>query len=113
QQQQWHGIIRRFTQGDTGHHHTLYQVEFVPPAARLALRHNSRIFQTQTVPEIISVILQELGITDVDFILTRDYVPREYCVQYRETDLAFIDRIAAEEGLFYSFVHDNKKNTLR
>ncbi|PSV87536.1 type VI secretion system tip protein VgrG [Photobacterium angustum] len=113
QQQQWHGIIRRFTQGDTGHHHTLYQVEFVPPAARLALRHNSRIFQTQTVPEIISVILQELGITDVDFVLTRDYVQREYCVQYRETDLAFIDRIAAEEGLFYSFVHDNKKNTLR
>ncbi|MCE0559397.1 contractile injection system protein, VgrG/Pvc8 family [Motilimonas sp. E26] len=44
-QRQVHGIISGFTQKDTGHHHTFYQLELVPSAARLALRHNSRIFQ--------------------------------------------------------------------
>ena len=111
-QQQWHGIVRQFSQGDTGHSHTIYQVEFVPPLARLALRQNSRIFQTQTVPEIISILLQEMGINDYSFAISRQLVQREYCVQYRESDLAFIDRIAAEEGIFYYFNHDNKKNTL-
>ncbi|PSU81302.1 type VI secretion system tip protein VgrG, partial [Photobacterium kishitanii] len=97
-QQQWHGIVRQFVQGDTGHSHTIYQVEFVPPFARLALRQNSRIFQTQTVPEIISILLQEMGINDYGFAISRQCTQREYCVQYRESDLAFIDRIAAEEG---------------
>ncbi|OOF55564.1 hypothetical protein BKL49_11490 [Rodentibacter myodis] len=31
---------------------------------------------------------------------------REYCVQYRETDFAFIERLAAEEGWYYYFKHD-------
>ncbi|PSU99272.1 type VI secretion system Vgr family protein [Photobacterium kishitanii] len=111
-QQQWHSIVRQFTQGDTGHRHTFYQAECVPPLARLALRHNSRIFQTQTVPEIISALLTEMGINDYTFSISREYPQREYCVQYRETDLAFLERIAAEEGIFYHFSHDSGKNTL-
>ncbi|KJG59606.1 type VI secretion protein VgrG [Photobacterium kishitanii] len=111
-QQQWHGIVRQFVQGDTGHSHTIYQVEFVPPFARLALRQNCRIFQTQTVPEIISILLQEMGINDYNFAINRPFTQREYCAQYRESDLAFIDRIAAEEGLVYYFNHGSNKNTL-
>ncbi len=111
-QQQWHGIIRQFTQCDTGYHHTFYQVEFVPPLARSALRQNSRIFQTQKVPDIISILLKEMEINDYNFSLTQQYQPREYCVQYRETDLDFIERIAAEEGIFYYFMHNAGKNTV-
>ncbi len=111
-QQQWHSIVRQFTQGDTGHRHTFYQAECVPPLARLALRHNSRIFQTQTVPEIISALLTEMGINDYTFSISREYPQREYCVQYRETDLAFLERIAAEEGIFYHFSHYSGKNPL-
>ncbi len=111
-QQQWHGIVRQFVQGDTGHSHTIYQVEFVPPFARLALRQNCRIFQTQTVPEIISILLQEMGINDYNFAINRPFTQREYCAQYRESDLVFIDRIAAEEGLVYYFNHGSNKNTL-
>ncbi|MGR5465499.1 contractile injection system protein, VgrG/Pvc8 family, partial [Photobacterium damselae] len=94
--QQWFGIVAGFSQGDTGHHHTLYQVQMIPLIGRLALRHNSRIFQTQTVPEIISILLQEMNVQDYAFALARQYPQREYCVQYRETDLAFLQRIAAE-----------------
>ncbi|OEC82403.1 type VI secretion protein VgrG, partial [Photobacterium damselae subsp. damselae] len=79
---------------------------------RLALRHNSRIFQTQTVPEIISILLQEMNVQDYAFALARQYPQREYCVQYRETDLAFLQRIAAEEGIFFSFSHEGNKNTV-
>ncbi|WP_267886952.1 contractile injection system protein, VgrG/Pvc8 family, partial [Halomonas sp. G11] len=40
--------------------------------------------------------------------VTRELAEREYCVQYRETDLAFIERLAAEEGLFYFHLFDEK-----
>ncbi len=110
--QRVHGIIRQLSQGDTGHAHSFYSVTLVPSLERLALRHNSRIFQQQTVPEILSILLQEMNITDYSFSVKRDCLPREFCVQYRETDLAFFHRLAAEEGLVYSFVHYPDKHLL-
>ncbi|TOY94909.1 type VI secretion system tip protein TssI/VgrG [Vibrio fluvialis] len=111
--QRVNGIVRRFTQGDTGHHHTFYSLTLVPALERLSLRHNSRIFQLNTVPEILSILLQEMGINDYAFALTRDCAQREFCVQYRETDLDFFHRLAAEEGLVYSFIHEEEgKHTL-
>ncbi|RJX66542.1 type VI secretion system tip protein VgrG [Vibrio sinensis] len=110
--QRVHGIVRQFTQGDIGHHHTFYSLTLVPALERLSLRHNSRIFQKQTVPEIISVLLQEMAIQDYAFALSRDYQAREFCVQYRETDLAFVQRLAAEEGVVYSFEHIEGKHTV-
>ncbi|ELG2043494.1 type VI secretion system tip protein VgrG [Vibrio fluvialis] len=110
--QRVNGIVRRFTQGDTGHHHTFYSLTLVPTLERLSLRHNSRIFQLTTVPEILSILLQEMGINDYAFALTRDCAQREFCVQYRETDLDFFHRLAAEEGLVYSFIHEEGKHTL-
>ncbi|WP_275289495.1 contractile injection system protein, VgrG/Pvc8 family, partial [Halomonas elongata] len=50
---------------------------------------------------IINTLCEERGLTDVAFAVTREPAEREYCVQYRETDLDFIERLAAEEGLFY------------
>ncbi|ELM6620426.1 type VI secretion system tip protein VgrG [Vibrio fluvialis] len=110
--QRVNGIVRRFTQGETGHHHTFYSLTLVPALERLSLRHNSRIFQLNTVPEILSILLQEMGINDYAFALTRDCAQREFCVQYRETDLDFLHRLAAEEGLVYSFIHEEGKHTL-
>ncbi|HDL0134752.1 TPA: type VI secretion system tip protein VgrG, partial [Vibrio cholerae] len=66
----------------------------VPALERLSLRHNSRIFQKQTVPEILSILLQEMGINDYAFALKRDGVQREFCVQYRESDIDFLHRLA-------------------
>ncbi|WGY45797.1 type VI secretion system tip protein TssI/VgrG [Vibrio sp. ABG19] len=110
--QRVHGVVRAFSCGDTGHHHTFYSLTLVPALERLSLRHNSRIFQLKTVPEILSVLLQEMDIDDYTFALTRDYPQRELCVQYRETDLEFLHRLAAEEGLVYSFIHQEGQHTL-
>ncbi|MFB1122783.1 type VI secretion system tip protein TssI/VgrG [Dickeya dadantii] len=95
------GIVSRFAQGDTGFRRTRYQAEVRPALWRLGLRTNARIFQTQKPDAIIGTLLEEAGITDYAFALRHDHAVREYCVQYRESDLAFIHRLAAEEGLFY------------
>ncbi len=95
------GIVSRFAQGDTGFRRTRYQAEVRPALWRLGLRTNARIFQTQKPDAIIGTLLEEAGITDYAFALRHDHAVREYCVQYRESDLAFINRLAAEEGLFY------------
>ncbi|EOV3351898.1 type VI secretion system tip protein TssI/VgrG [Vibrio cholerae] len=110
--QQINGIVRQFSKGDTGYRHTFYSLTLVPALERLSLRSNSRIFQQQSVPEIISILLQEMGIEDYAFALKRECAQREFCVQYRETDLQFLHRIAAEEGLVYSHLHEAQKHTL-
>lgn len=106
------GIISQFKQGDSGHHHTIYEVSLVPALQRLTLRHNSRIFQEKTADQIIEIIFSEMGISDYSFALTKQPAIREYCVQYRETDLAFVERIAAEEGIFYFFSHEEASHTI-
>jgi type VI secretion system secreted protein VgrG len=110
--QRVHGIIRSFTKGDTGHTHTFYSITLVPALERLSLRHNSRIFQQRSAPEIMSTLLVEMNITDCAFSLKREMHKREFCVQYRETDLEFLHRLAAEEGIVYSFIHQEDKHLL-
>ncbi len=104
------GIVSRFAQGDTGFRRTRYQAEVRPALWRLGLRTNARIFQTQKPDAIISALLEEAGITDYAFALRHEHAVREYCVQYRESDLAFINRLAAEEGMFYFHEFDAGKH---
>ncbi|WP_233980532.1 type VI secretion system Vgr family protein [Pectobacterium versatile] len=95
------GIVSAFAQGDTGFRRTRYQAEVRPALWRLGLRTNARIFQAQKLEAIIGALLEEAGITDYAFALRHDHAPREYCVQYRESDLAFVTRLAAEEGMYF------------
>ncbi|UPQ89088.1 type VI secretion system Vgr family protein [Vibrio sinaloensis] len=110
--QRLNGIVYRFSKGDTGHHHTFYQVTVVPELERLSLRHNCRIFQYQSVPEIVSILLQEMNIQHYAFVLKNDHAQREFCVQYRESDLDFVQRLLAEEGIVYHHLHDQDKHTV-
>jgi type VI secretion system secreted protein VgrG len=73
-----------------------------------------RIFQDKSAVDIVKIILNEHGISgdQVRFSLTKQYEPREYCVQYRETDFDFISRLLEEEGIFYFFQHDKQKHTM-
>ncbi|MFJ4142478.1 type VI secretion system tip protein TssI/VgrG [Pseudomonas sp. NPDC089734] len=102
-----HGLIDRIAQGDTSRRLTHYQLTLRPHLARLAHRTNQRIFQHRPVPEIIALILKEHGLPtdDVQFHLGTPCPPRDYCVQYDESDLHFIQRLCEEEGLHYHFCH--------
>lgn len=82
-----------------------YQLTIRPRHYLLNYRHNYRIFQEKTVQEIVRQILQEANIYSDEYLfaLEFNYQPREYCVQYGETDLAFISRIMSEEGIHFHF----------
>jgi len=99
------GVVNEFARGDTGHRRTRYEIIIQPPLWRLGLMHNSRIFQTQTTDAIVRTLLEERGIIDTTFDLKRVPQEREYCVQHRETDLSFLERLAAEEGWHYRYSH--------
>ncbi|MCW0504534.1 type VI secretion system tip protein VgrG [Aeromonas piscicola] len=106
------GVVSEFAQGDSGFRRTRYSLEVKPALWRLGLRQNSRIFQAQKPDEILSILLQEHGNTDYAFALKNEHAQREYCVQYRETDLEFVNRLAAEEGLFYFHEFEQGKHRI-
>ncbi|MCF4996892.1 type VI secretion system tip protein VgrG [Pseudomonas syringae] len=109
-----HGQIHRVAQGDSGKRLTRYQITLVPRLAYLAHRHNQRIFQHQSVPQIIASLLGDHGLqSDAwHFQLSVDYPPRPYCVQYNESDLSFLQRLCEEEGLHFHFRHSAAGHTL-
>ncbi|WP_392893639.1 type VI secretion system tip protein VgrG [Pseudomonas migulae] len=109
-----HGQICRVGQGETGHRLTHYQLTLVPRLTYLDQRINQRIFQHKSVPVIIAQILEEHGIQRdaFEFQLGSNYSDREYCVQYAESDLAFIQRLCAELGIHYHFQHSPEGHRL-
>ncbi len=102
-----HGQVYSVAQGDSGKRLTRYQISLVPRLAYLRHRINQRIFQHLSVPDIVARVLKEHGILAdaCQFTLGGQYPEREYCVQYGESDLAFIERICAEVGIHYHFRH--------
>jgi type VI secretion system secreted protein VgrG len=78
-----------------------FELTLVPRLWLLGRRKTSRIFQDKTVPQIVDAVLGEK--VPHRHRLQGTYAPRVYCVQYQETDLAFVQRILAEEGIFYFF----------
>ncbi|MFJ5537873.1 type VI secretion system Vgr family protein [Vreelandella titanicae] len=102
-----HGMISELHRGDRGHRRSFYRVEIRPALWRLSLRHNSRIFQDTSPYDAITTLANERSLTDIGFATTRTPLDREFLVQYRETDLAFIERLAAEEGCFYFHEFEN------
>ena len=109
-----HGQIYRVAQGESGKRLTRYHVTLRPQLAYLAHRTNQRIFQHLTVEKIISQVLQEHGIqaNAYQFQLGSIYPEREYCVQYDESDLHFVQRLCEEEGIHYHFQHSEQGHVL-
>lgn len=113
----FNGIISRFSQGrggaETGNdpRFSYYTATMVPWFWLLTKTADSRIFQKLSVPDIINKIFGEMGLTDYK-IQAQGCQPREYCVQYRETDFNFISRLLEEEGIYYYFEHENGKHTM-
>ena len=97
-----HGIVSRFAQGKRDDTFLTYRLELVPPVWLLTQRTQSRIFQHQSVPDILKKVLDGF---DVTYQLQGTFEPRDYCVQYRESDFDFASRLMEEEGIYYYFRH--------
>ncbi|UQA63176.1 type VI secretion system Vgr family protein [Polyangium aurulentum] len=78
-----------------------YRLTLGVAAAALELRSGYRIFQDLTTQEIVARVLDDAGIatTDISFRLAGQYAVRTYCVQYGETEWAFLSRLLADEGI--------------
>jgi type VI secretion system secreted protein VgrG len=98
------GFCNRMSQGgrSEGDVFTYYRMEIVPQFWFLTKRVQSRIFQHLSVPDILKKVLDGL---DVEYQIQGTFQPRDYCVQYRESDFNFASRLMEEEGIYYFFKH--------
>ncbi|HTV21686.1 MAG TPA: type VI secretion system tip protein TssI/VgrG, partial [Polyangiaceae bacterium] len=89
----------------------LYTVELRPWLWLLDKTKNCRIFQGLTVPQIVAKVFDDRGFTDFKLKLGK-HEKREYCVQYRESDLDFVSRLLEHEGIYYYFEFEADKHIL-
>ncbi|MDC0716811.1 type VI secretion system Vgr family protein [Nannocystis bainbridge] len=109
-----HGIVAHAEYIGESREFALFAVTLVPRVWRLSLRQDCRIFQEQRTPDIIRAVLEVAGFkpSAYRFDIVASYAPRNYCVQYRESDWDFISRLLEEDGLFYYFEHEEDKHVL-
>jgi type VI secretion system secreted protein VgrG len=96
------GLVSKFTQGEQDEDFTRYRAEVVPAAWMLSRVVQSRVFQHKSVPEILKEVLVGFPVT---FAIHGAFHPRNYCVQYRESDFAFAARLMEDEGIAFFFKH--------
>ncbi|HEY0197056.1 MAG TPA: type VI secretion system tip protein TssI/VgrG [Rhodanobacter sp.] len=109
----WSGIVASF--GRTGSRWcagagevqelTTYEALIVPWFWQLKLVEDCRIFQNQSIPDIVDTILGELQLGKHETDLSGSYDPLEYCVQYGESSFDFIARLLEDAGIHYFFKH--------
>ena len=109
-----HAIVARAEYVGESRGFALCEVVLVPRVWRLTQRQDCRIFQEMKTADILRAVLEGAGIkaSGYRFDLLREYEPRNYCVQYRETDWDFISRLLEEDGIFYYFEHTEEQHVL-
>jgi type VI secretion system secreted protein VgrG len=90
----------------------IYRVVLRPWLWLLGNKADCRIFLDKTVLDIIQEVFTKAGFTDFEFRTTESYNTIEYCVQYRETDLAFVCRLMEHYGIYYFFEPSDGKHTM-
>jgi type VI secretion system secreted protein VgrG len=98
------GIVSNFSQGNRDKRFTYYYATIVPQVWVLTQNVQTRIFQHISVPDILKKVFAGF---DVKWEISGDFKPRNYCVQYRESDFSFASRLMEEEGIYYYFSHDS------
>lgn len=89
-------------------------LEIAPALWRLGKRTDCCIFQKMSVPDIVKQVLTDGGVPadQQEWKTTESYSPREYTVQYRETDLDFVTRLCSEEGIYFAVHHKDGKDVV-
>jgi type VI secretion system secreted protein VgrG len=92
--------------------HHVFRMVLRPWFWLLTKSSDCRIFSKKRVDEIIKKVFDDKGFSDYLFKLSGVYPELEYCVQYRETDFAFVSRLMEEYGIYYFFEYEDGKHTL-
>ncbi len=109
-----HGHVVRFTllgrEGGTARQ-VVYRATVRPWLWYLTRTSDCKIFQNKSVVEILEEVLGEYGFA-FEKKLSASYRQWDYCVQYQETDFAFVSRLMEHEGIYYYFKHEKNQHTL-
>ncbi|EOC0449118.1 type VI secretion system tip protein VgrG [Cronobacter sakazakii] len=95
----------------SGTRYAAYELTVEPDLWPMQRDRNLRIFQGQTVPQIVKTLLGESRV-NMEERLSGSYRVWEYCVQYQESSLDFISRLLELEGIAYHFRHEQDRHTL-
>nr|AAT90780.1 conserved hypothetical protein [uncultured proteobacterium QS1] len=108
-----HGVVTGFKRLSGSLDEARYEITLEPRLALLGRGRQFRIYQHQSVPDIVESILRsrhDFEGQDFLFSLVREYPKREQVMQYGESDLAFISRLLADVGIWYRFTRDERLN---
>ncbi|MFS9436441.1 type VI secretion system tip protein VgrG [Citrobacter sp. C348] len=101
-----HGVVTHFRRLAGSRDQVSHEIIVEPYLSLLDKQFRThRFFVNKSVPEVVGEILQEHALRgwEYEFTLTQSYPKREQINQYQESDLAFIERLLAEVGIFYFF----------
>ncbi|MDA8505163.1 type VI secretion system tip protein VgrG [Citrobacter sp. Awk 2] len=101
-----HGVVTNFRRLTGSRDQVTYEINLEPFISLLDKQFRThRFFVNKSVPEVVAQILGEHGLKgwEYEFKLKQTYPKREQINQYQESDLAFIERLLAEVGIFYFF----------
>ncbi|QBR50158.1 type VI secretion system Vgr family protein [Erwinia sp. QL-Z3] len=101
-----HGVVTHFKRINGSADQVTYQIIIEPFLSLLNKQFRThRFFVDKSVPDVVKQVLQEHGLKDweYEFSLKADYPKREQINQYQENDLAFIERLLSEVGIYYFF----------
>ena len=108
----FNGIVTYFAKTGMAMKHTRYVAILNPKLTLFDYTRDCRILFQEDAPTHSTNVLGLRGFTDVEVALQGSYPKREYTVQYRETDLNFVQRLLEDEGIYYFFKHEKNKHTL-
>ena len=101
-----HGVVTDFSQISSSADEAKYRLTLEPSLALLDKQFRThRFFVNKSVQDVVTQILEEHGFKgwEYEFALKQTYPKREQINQYKESDLAFIQRLLSEVGIFYFF----------
>ena len=108
----FHGIVGGVSQEGAIGKLARYRLTVRPWTWLLSKTADCRVFQKLSVPEIVTQVFRDNNFSDLKNTLSRTYAKREYCVQYCESDLDFVNRLLESEGIYYFFEHSKQEHTL-
>lgn len=102
----WHGYVTQVMQLGSDGGLARYRLVAESFLAFLALRHDCYLFQDKTVLDIVGQVLADHPQANWSHQVTQPLRTYSITTQYRESDLTFLRRLLAEEGLSFRFIHD-------
>ncbi|WP_367374892.1 type VI secretion system Vgr family protein [Pseudomonas lini] len=110
-----HGVIHSVSREHRGKHRVGYSLVLAPHLQDLDRHRSRRVFHRLSVPAIMRQLLEEHQLPERSYrleLVNGCYPPRPFCIQYDESDLAFLQRLCEEEGIHYHFEHQHDGHVL-